>query len=245
LRACLSPYEPWELRDSEGRLFPQEKVNTLPIIMQRTEAVQWGLLPALESPQAAASEESLNDPAVSIQASTHAQGTPEQPETPPPAPAADAALKSIEPTAAGPAPAEPPAILSARGGEPSPAQSASQIQSEMSPPATQPNERTVADPAPGYSEPAATKKQVRRAKKRAKKRVTKRVKRQGPDRYGEADRALFPEMAKLMKDEQLSAQEAAKRLGDLGKIARRGTLESAVHRLAKRYRDEREKPKTA
>jgi len=97
------------------------------------------------------------------------------------------------------------------------------------PPATQPNERAVADPAPDDSELVAAKK---------------RVKRQGPDRYGESDRALFLEMTKLMKEEQLSAEEAAGRLGALGKIKGRGNADSRKHRLAKRYRDERGEPKT-
>jgi hypothetical protein len=78
----------------------------------------------------------------------------------------------------------------------------------------------VADLAPGDSEPAAGKK---------------RVKRSAPDRFGESDRALFPDLIKLMKDDHLSAQEAAGRLGDLNKIAGRGTLDSRKRHLARRY----------
>jgi hypothetical protein len=92
-----------------------------------------------------------------------------------------------------------------------------------------------------------------REKKRSRKKTThqgaqwqtnKRVRRQGPDRFGESDRALFPEMTKLMKDEQLSVEEAAGRLGALDKIKGRGNADSRKHRLAKRYRDERGEPKT-
>jgi hypothetical protein len=51
-------------------------------------------------------------------------------------------------------------------------------------------------------------------------------------------------MTKLMKDEHLSVEEAAGRLGALGKIDGRGNADSRKHRLAKRYRDERVKLKT-
>jgi hypothetical protein len=62
-------------------------------------------------------------------------------------------------------------------------------------------------------------------------------KRPRPDRFGKADRALFSQITTLM-DEQLSLQEACRRLGDLGKIKKRGSLASAVLRLARRYRKE-------
>jgi hypothetical protein len=93
LRAYLPPSEPWEFRDSEGLPLPRPQVSTLRVFLPRTNAVQFGLLPALESPQAVANEElpspdeQLNDPAVGIQALAHAQSPPEQPEAPPPAPA--------------------------------------------------------------------------------------------------------------------------------------------------------------
>jgi hypothetical protein len=53
LRAYLSPSESWEFCDLEGRPLAREKVNsTLHVFLRRAEAVKWGLLPALESPQA-------------------------------------------------------------------------------------------------------------------------------------------------------------------------------------------------
>src|SRR6516165_3444927 len=70
LRAYLSPSEPWELCHIEALPLAREQVSTLRVFLGRADAVQWGLLPALESPQAMASEESpspdkrLNDPAV-------------------------------------------------------------------------------------------------------------------------------------------------------------------------------------
>ena len=61
LRAYL---EPWEFRHVEFRaqysvIFPlaREQASTLPVFLRRAEAVQWGLSPALESPQAVTSEE--------------------------------------------------------------------------------------------------------------------------------------------------------------------------------------------
>jgi hypothetical protein len=79
----------------------------LPVLLCRAEAVQWGLWPASESPQATASEESpsLNDPVVSIEASARAQNAPEQPETPEPSP-------QVDPT---PSPAETPIQPRRRG----------------------------------------------------------------------------------------------------------------------------------
>ena len=58
------------------------------------------------------------------------------------------------------------------------------------------------------------------------------------DRYGEGRRALFPELATLMKDERLTAEQAAKRLADAGKVPGTGTVESLAHSLAKMFRDE-------
>jgi hypothetical protein len=86
LRAYLPPSEPWEFRDSEGLPLPRPQVTTLPVFLPRADAIQWGLLPALESPQAMASEESpspdgqLNDSAIGTQASVHTQSASEQPE---------------------------------------------------------------------------------------------------------------------------------------------------------------------
>ena len=118
--------------------------------------------------------------------------------------------------------------------------------------------QTIADSAPGDSEPAAAKKRAkqqakkqakrqvkkqarRQAKKQANRQAKKQVKRQGPDRCSESDRALYPAITKLMKEEQLSAQEAAQRLADLGKIEGRGSANSRKLRLARRYRKEFQK----
>src|SRR5215510_2686349 len=58
-----------------------------------------------------------------------------------------------------------------------PAQGAFKVQSKTPPPATQPNEQTVADSAPGDSEPVTAKKRVKRqTKKRVKRRAKKQVK---------------------------------------------------------------------
>jgi hypothetical protein len=71
-------------------------------------------------------------------------------------------------------------------------------------------------------------------------------KRRGPkpgtiDRFGEADRALFSDLTNLKEAKNLTAQEAAKELGNLGKVKKRGSLDSAVLRLARRYRKEVER----
>jgi hypothetical protein len=68
-------------------------------------------------------------------------------------------------------------------------------------------------------------------------------KRRGPkpgtiDRYGKADRALFPRVTKLMKSEQLTRLGAANRLAEAGKVAGTGTIESRARRLANRHRNE-------
>ena len=67
----------------------------------------------------------------------------------------------------------------------------------------------------------------------------KRRRRPGPrpgaiNRFAEADRALFPEMTKLIKQQHISPREAAQRLSD--KIKGRGTIDSRIRRLATRYR---------
>jgi hypothetical protein len=88
---------------------------------------------------------------------------------------------------------------------------------------TAPNKAAVADSARDATELAVAKKQVKR-------------KRKGPDRFGKDDRALFSDITNLMDTENLSVEEAAGRLGD--KIKRRGSLESAKRRVARRYREE-------
>jgi hypothetical protein len=102
--------------------------------------------------------------------------------------------------------------------EPEPA-----VESEESPP--QSTEPAVADP----TKPVADRK---------------RMKRRGPkpgtiDRFGENDRALFLDITNLKETKNLTAQEAARELGP--RIKRRGSLESAVLRLARRYRKEVER----
>jgi hypothetical protein len=105
---------------------------------------------------------------------------------------------------------------------------ATQPEESPPPPATQPSEPAVADPVPGTSAPVAAEQLKKRP---------------GPepgtiDRFAEVDRALFPEMRALIKAEQLTRREAARRL--LPKIAgrRRSSEESRIRRLANRYRDE-------
>ena len=73
-----------------------------------------------------------------------------------------------------------------------------------------------------------------------------RKKRRGPergtvDRFGEDDRALFSDITNLKKTKNLTAQEAARELGNFGRIKKRGSLDSAVLRLARRYRKEVER----
>ena len=98
------------------------------------------------------------------------------------------------------------------------AQGAFEVQLETPSPGNQPNERTVTDPAPDDSKSAAAKKRMKQrakkqmkqqTKKRVKRQAKKQVKRRGPkpgtiDRYGKDDRALFEQMTKLIKDENLS-----------------------------------------
>jgi hypothetical protein len=121
-------------------------------------------------------------------------------------------------------------VLGARSGETetpaAPTQSASEVRSENLLPNRQPNESMVTDSAPVASEPAAARK---RAKPRGPKPGT-------IDRYGKDDRALFKQMSALIKNENLTFREAAKRLCD--KIKGRGTPESRIRRLADRYRNE-------
>ena len=46
LRAYLSPSEPWEFRDIDGRPLAREQVrSTLRVFLHRAEAIQWRLLP--------------------------------------------------------------------------------------------------------------------------------------------------------------------------------------------------------
>jgi hypothetical protein len=55
------------------------------------------------------------------------------------------------------------------------------------------------------------------------------------DRYGEADRALFPELAEIIRANNLSPTAAAVRLAECGKVLGAGTPLSRAKRLVKRY----------
>jgi hypothetical protein len=55
------------------------------------------------------------------------------------------------------------------------------------------------------------------------------------DRYGASDRALYAKLERLMREQQISASNAARQLADDGKVAGVGTPESRARRLAGRY----------
>ncbi len=55
-------------------------------------------------------------------------------------------------------------------------------------------------------------------------------------RFAEADRALFPEIARLMREKMISATEAAWRLVLDGKVAGRGNENSRVRRVVRAYK---------
>lgn len=70
-----------------------------------------------------------------------------------------------------------------------------------------------------------------------------RLPRRGPERgtigrYNEDDRALFPEMKRIMQRELKSPNEAARELVYEGKVEGRGSDESRALRLARAYRRE-------
>jgi hypothetical protein len=58
------------------------------------------------------------------------------------------------------------------------------------------------------------------------------------DRFGEADRALFPEIIRLVDEDHKSVHAAALELASAGKIKGAGTENSLAQRLAKRFRNE-------
>jgi hypothetical protein len=93
-----------------------------------------------------------------------------------------------------------------------------------------------APPSPQVkSEPPSEPKQP------ASERAVPRRGRPGPrrgtiDRFADDDRALFPAMTTLMKEKNFSPTEAARSLRN--KIKGRGSENSRIRRLAKRYRDE-------
>jgi hypothetical protein len=73
-----------------------------------------------------------------------------------------------------------------------------------------------------------------------------RPKRRGPvpgsvDRYGDADRALFPEIDRIVSDQQKSPTAAARILAEQGRVPGDGTEDSKVKRLARLYLKERRK----
>jgi hypothetical protein len=130
---------------------------------------------------------------------------------------ADPARGTSEPIAAD-EPAPVARSISAAADKMAPAPSAPEVESEALPP----DKPAVADSAPSTS------------------------KRRGPkprtiDRFGEDDRALFSDITNLKETKNLTAQEAARELGNLGKVKKRGGLDSAVLRLARRYREEVER----
>jgi hypothetical protein len=59
------------------------------------------------------------------------------------------------------------------------------------------------------------------------------------DRFGEADRALFPEIERLMKSRHCSTTEAVRILAGEHKLAGRGSLDSSIRRLSNRFRKEK------
>jgi len=59
------------------------------------------------------------------------------------------------------------------------------------------------------------------------------------DRFGEADRALFPEMYRLVDEDHKSVHAAALELASASKIKGAGTPNSRAQRLAKRFRNQR------
>jgi hypothetical protein len=76
--------------------------------------------------------------------------------------------------------------------------------------------------------------------------VNVKKRRRGPapgalDRYSAADRKLYTEVERIMRDEKLSVSAAALRLAEDGKLAGTGTStpQSRARRLAERYRRER------
>lgn len=59
------------------------------------------------------------------------------------------------------------------------------------------------------------------------------------DRFGESDRALFPELERIMRERHISVHAAALELASGGKIKGAGSEASRAKRLASRYRKAR------
>jgi hypothetical protein len=77
------------------------------------------------------------------------------------------------------------------------------------------------------------------AAKRRRTGVAKGPVRGEVDRFGHADRALFPEIGRLMKSKHLSATEAVRIIADEHKLAGRGTADSRIRRVSFRFRKEK------
>jgi hypothetical protein len=58
------------------------------------------------------------------------------------------------------------------------------------------------------------------------------------DRFGDADRALFPEIERLMKSQHLTSTEAVRQIPE-DKLAGRGTLDSRIRRVSDLFRREK------
>jgi hypothetical protein len=58
------------------------------------------------------------------------------------------------------------------------------------------------------------------------------------DRFGDADRALFPEIERLMQSQHLTSTEAVQQIPE-DKLAGRGTLDSRIRRVSDRFRREK------
>jgi hypothetical protein len=58
------------------------------------------------------------------------------------------------------------------------------------------------------------------------------------DRFGDADRALFPKIERLMKSQHCTITEAVRRIPE-NKLAGRGTLDSRIRRVSDRFRNEK------
>ena len=58
------------------------------------------------------------------------------------------------------------------------------------------------------------------------------------DRFGDADRALFPEIERLMKSQRLTSTEAVRQIPE-DKLTGRGTLDSRIRRVSDRFRREK------
>jgi hypothetical protein len=65
---------------------------------------------------------------------------------------------------------------------------------------------------------------------------------QSPERYDAADRALFPELERIMTNDKKSLSAAARDLAEDGRVAGAGTPESRAKRLAALYKRERNRP---